>query len=86
MEPLNIGHIGTDHFVHYREVVLLRGNNYNPFLVPLSESIGELSFNEGDLLMLKTRVGAEWLRGKLVSGQEGIFPRSFVEIVVSVCV
>ena len=24
VEPLNNGHIGTDHFVHYREVVLFR--------------------------------------------------------------
>ena len=44
----------------------------------------ELSFKDGELIMLKTRVGKEWLRGKLVSGQEGIFPRSFVEIVVSI--
>jgi hypothetical protein len=41
----------------------------------------ELSFKEGELIMLKTRVGREWLRGKLVAGQEGIFPRNFVEIV-----
>ncbi|CAI8050943.1 SH3 domain-containing protein 19 [Geodia barretti] len=41
----------------------------------------ELSFKEGDLIMLKTRVGRKWLRGKLVTGQEGIFPRNFVEIV-----
>ena len=43
----------------------------------------ELSFKEGDLIMLKMRVGKEWLRGKLVSGEVGIFPRSYVEIVVS---
>ena len=43
----------------------------------------ELSFKEGDLIMLKTRIGDQWLRGKLVSGQEGIFPVNFVEIVVS---
>ena len=42
----------------------------------------ELSFKEGELIMLKARVGQEWLRGKLVSGKEGIFPRNFVEIVV----
>ena len=24
VEPLNNGHIGTDHFVHYREVVLFQ--------------------------------------------------------------
>ena len=47
------------------------------------ETEDELSFKEGDLIMLKTRVGRKWLRGKLVTGQEGIFPRNFVEIVVS---
>ena len=30
MEPLNNEHIGTDHFVHYREVVLFRGKNVLP--------------------------------------------------------
>lgn len=34
--------------------------------------------------MLKSWVGKEWLRGKLVSGPEGIFPKNYVEIVVSV--
>jgi hypothetical protein len=45
------------------------------------KSMDELSFKEGELIMLKARVGKEWLRGKLVGGQEGIFPRSYVEIV-----
>ncbi len=43
----------------------------------------ELSFSEGNLIMLKTRIGKDWLRGKLINGGEGIFPASFVEIVVS---
>ena len=30
VEPLNNGHIGTDHFVHYREVVLFRRQNVLP--------------------------------------------------------
>ena len=34
--------------------------------------------------MLKTRVDDQWLRGKLVNGAEGIFPKNFVEIVVSI--
>ena len=30
VEPLNNGHVGTDHFVHYREVVLFGGKNVMP--------------------------------------------------------
>ena len=51
-------------------------------LVSLSESMDELSFKAGDLIMLNARVGEEWLQGKLISGLEGIFPKKFVEIVV----
>jgi len=43
----------------------------------------ELSFSGGDLIMLKSRVDNDWLRGKLVNGAEGIFPKSYVEVVVS---
>ena len=39
----------------------------------------ELSLAVGDVVELLARVGAEWLRGRLW-GQEGIFPRDFVEI------
>ena len=41
----------------------------------------ELSFSAGDLIMLKARVDDTWLKGKLVAGGEGIFPKNFVEIV-----
>ena len=33
--------------------------------------------------MLKTRYGDSWFRGKLIGGNEGIFPKNFVEVVVS---
>jgi len=44
--------------------------------------VDELSFIAGDLIMLKARLDTQWLKGKLISGQEGIFPKKFVEIVV----
>ena len=47
-------------------------------------SSDELSFKEGTLIMLISRVGGdEWLRGRTLKGEEGIFPKSFVEVVVS---
>ena len=46
-------------------------------------SSDELTFKGGELIMLKSRVNSEWLRGKLLDGSEGIFPKNFVEIVVS---
>ena len=47
------------------------------------ESMDELSLKAGDLIMLKTRVGSDWLRGRTINGKEGIFPKSYVEVVVS---
>lgn len=43
----------------------------------------ELSFKAGDLIMLKARVSGGWLRGQLMDGGEGIFPKNYVEVVVS---
>ena len=43
-----------------------------------AESPDELSISPGDVISLVSRDG-EWLRGKL-SGKEGIFPDSFVEV------
>ncbi|ELT98951.1 hypothetical protein CAPTEDRAFT_37274, partial [Capitella teleta] len=45
-----------------------------------SETSGDLCFNEGQLIQLKERVDADWLKGS-VDGREGIFPSGFVEIV-----
>ena len=36
--------------------------------------------------MLKAHVGEDWFRGQLVNGAAGIFPKSFVEVVVSLIV
>ena len=37
----------------------------------------DLSFNEGDKIVVLERVGDDWLRGEL-GGQQGLFPRVFV--------
>ena len=49
-----------------------------------AESMDELSFKSGELIMLKTRYGTNWFRGKLINGKEGIFPNNYVEVVVRV--
>lgn len=46
-----------------------------------AENPEELSFKAGDLIMLKTRYGENWFRGKLINGTSGIFPNNFVEVV-----
>ena len=48
-----------------------------------TEGMDELSFKSGDLIMLKSHYGTDWFRGKLINGREGIFPKNFVEVVVS---
>lgn len=52
-------------------------------LPPPAENPEELSFKAGDLIMLKTHYGEGWFRGKLIGGGAGIFPKNFVEVVVS---
>ncbi|XP_073698740.1 SH3 domain-containing protein 19 [Garra rufa] len=44
------------------------------------EQSDELSFSEGDVILLKEYVGEEWARGE-VNGHDGIFPLNFVEVV-----
>ncbi len=59
------------------------GTNTSVYLIIPTETMDELSFSGGDLIMLKSRVGNDWLRGKLINGADGIFPKNYVEIVVS---
>ena len=48
-----------------------------------SQTDGDLNFTEGDHIQLISHEGTEWLKGKIGS-QQGIFPRSFVQIVTDI--
>ena len=52
-------------------------------VISSSEDVDELTFKSGELIMLKSWYGKDWFRGKLINGKEGIFPKNFVEVVVS---
>eukprot|EP00731_Ephydatia_muelleri_P015604 Em0009g28a len=45
-------------------------------------SADELTFKGGELIIFKSRVSSDWLRGELLNGSEGIFPTNFVENVL----
>jgi len=45
-----------------------------------AENPGEISFKEGDIINLKSRLDENWLQGE-VHGKTGIFPSSYVEVI-----
>ena len=45
----------------------------------VGEKETELTFKEGDLILLRKRAGSQWMEGEL-DGRIGLFPASFVEV------
>eukprot|EP00731_Ephydatia_muelleri_P012681 Em0006g1575a len=50
----------------------------------LGVSADEMTFKGGELIVFKSRVSSDWLRGELLNGSEGIFPTNFVDNVVCI--
>ncbi|XP_071846321.1 uncharacterized protein [Apostichopus japonicus] len=48
-----------------------------------AEGDGELSLNAGETVVLLEKIGDDWYKGRY-RGQEGIFPKTFVEVIVDV--
>ncbi|KAL0968435.1 hypothetical protein UPYG_G00266810 [Umbra pygmaea] len=47
----------------------------------VAENDGELSFKEGDLIILTNQIDDNWYEG-MISGESGFFPISYVNVLV----
>lgn len=47
----------------------------------VGESVGELTFREGDCIFLRKRLNSQWMEGE-IDGKVGLFPSSFVAVEV----
>lgn len=47
----------------------------------VGESVGELTFREGDCIFLRKRLNSQWMEGE-INGNVGLFPSSFVAVEV----
>ncbi|KAJ7357602.1 hypothetical protein OS493_024415 [Desmophyllum pertusum] len=47
----------------------------------VGESLGELTFREGDCIFLRKRLNSQWMEGE-INGNVGLFPSSFVAVEV----
>lgn len=47
----------------------------------VGESVGELTFREGDCIFLRRRLNSQWMEGE-INGNVGLFPSSFVAVEV----
>ena len=48
------------------------------------EQEGDLPFSVGDVITLTNRLGDDWLMGMTSDGRSGMFPISFVRVVVDI--
>ena len=47
----------------------------------VGESVGELTFREGDCIFLRKRLNSQWMEGE-IDGKVGLFPSSFIAVEV----
>lgn len=70
------GHTGLFPKSYVKSPEKPRARAIYPFV---GESVGELTFREGDCIYLRKRLNSQWMEGE-INGNVGIFPSSFVVV------